>query len=102
MPIFVTVEPDEETRTETLLYANGMPMLAVNDASASVMFTAAPTADGARIASDWAGRLIRAANQFDHECRRFAEPRPDVGRDFSNSGPGLASLMFGYVDGGEQ
>lgn len=102
MPIMVTVEPNENTRAETIMYANGMPMLAVNDTSASVMFTPSPSMDGARVAGEWASRLMHAARQFQHECLRQSRPASGlVHRDFSNSGPGIGSIMSGRVDGGD-
>ncbi|GAA2815793.1 hypothetical protein [Saccharopolyspora taberi] len=78
MPIFVTVQPDEKTHAECLIHATGTPMLAIHDPSASVMFTAGPSAEAAQHAAVFASRLTQAGRQFEYEAlrRAYAEPEP--------------------------
>jgi hypothetical protein len=78
MPIFVTVQADQDINAEMMLYQNGLPLLAIHDRSASVMFTVdASAADGVDQAVRWAGELVRAARQFEQECQRIAGQRLD-------------------------
>ncbi|WP_010312832.1 hypothetical protein [Saccharopolyspora spinosa] len=72
MPIFVTVQPDDGTYAECLIYATGTPMLAIHDPSASVMVTIGQDTGSVLRAAQFAAQLVRAGQQFEHEARRCA------------------------------
>jgi hypothetical protein len=78
MPIFVTVQPDGGTKAETMIYTNGLPLLAIHDSSASVMFTVDTDGDGPAQAARWAAELVRAVQQFARECQRVVADFPPV------------------------